>query len=120
MFGSFVRARPGGFDEVVLLPLRNTSITTDIIEDLQSGWLQKIEIEYTFELSPNETLVHLFQFYTNEFGEWGSAWDDFVTLITAEENEDAVGLIYYAKRSYAIMSEFTQLWLESQQHAAAA
>ena len=109
------------------------SIRDRYVESTLVGDVQRITISYTF-VTNNETLVHQYTFYTDEYnsmreGDYTYTWDDFATgsnnawvqfveLIIGDDNPNS--LIYHAKRSGEIMEEFLELCEEHRQYAAQA
>lgn len=80
--------------------------------------IRRILVSYTLT-TEDATDVHMFEFWTDEYDEDGySAWDEFVTLITRDDNRDS--LIFHVKRYGGVMSEFVDICTPNQQHSAAA
>lgn len=99
--------------------LHATSVAVDEIFTESLGPTQRIVVSYTlYPQEGDETFIHQYEFYTDDYDEQGSAWAEFVNLITARDNSES--LIYHAKRNGGVMFEFTDLCLEEKQCAAKA
>lgn len=98
--------------------LEETILAVSVVDTPELGRAQRIIVSYTLTTQENDTFVHMYEFYTDDFDEGGSAWGEFIQLITGDSNDES--LIYHAKRNGGVMYEFTDLCLEEKQQAAAA